>query len=156
MKKVLFVIAAVLLFTSCISNELIFDKTFYFEENVWNRFDIIEFNPHLKKTGKYYDIVLKISYENGFQYENLPINTVLKFPDGQVNVFRTVVGIKGADGSYQGSVFGDTWTVEKDIHTHKRLDKSGIYSLSVQQLTQYFNLEGLVSVQCIVRLSKNQ
>ncbi len=156
MKKSLFLCLLLFLCVSCRNGKPVLDEQVSFSNGMWNRFRILEFHPQTTKADRYYDFVIKISVEDDFSYAEIPINTVLTAPDGQVNVMRKSIGILQADGQHYGTAYGDVWTVEKTIHSHKKLKEVGSYTFAVQQLTQYYELEGITAVSCQVLPSKKQ
>ena len=146
----------VLLSCGCRPKQPILEETVSFPNHAWNRFNKVPFQVTVRNPETYYDILLRVSFMDGFQYDEIPVNTVLKGPDGQVNVMRKVLGTRNADGGYAGSVYGDVWTVEKAVHTHRKFGKEGVHTMEVEHLTQYFDLDGIVSVGCVIVPSKEQ
>lgn len=140
----------------CQSRQPILEETVSFSNRAWNRFQKVTFWTTVRNPDTYYDIVLRVSFMDGFPYDEIPVNTVLKAPDGQVNVMRKVLGTRNGDGSYAGTVYGDVWTVEKTVHSHRKFGKEGAHLLEVEQLTQYYDLDGIVSVGCVIVPSKEQ
>lgn len=146
----------VLVSCGCRPKQPILEETVSFTNHAWNRFNKVPFKIAVRNPDTYYDILLRVSFIDGFPYDEIPVNTVLKSPDGQVNVMRKVLGTHNADGGYAGSVYGDVWTVEKAVHSHRKFGKEGEYTFEVEHLTQYYDLEGIVSVGCVVVPSKEQ
>lgn len=138
-----------LIFTSCSNKKAIYEQTVSFPNYQWNRFHIVEFSPEIKKQKKSYDFILSITYQEGYPYETLPINTVLKYPNGQKSIFKYVFLVRNEDG-YIGNIEGNNRSIEATIHSDKKLPEAGIYTFAVQQLTQYYDLQNIVSVSCKV------
>ena len=151
----IFICLSLLLMVSCHRKPLM-EETYTLQEKSWNRFRVLTFKPELVKENCYYDIVLEISYMDGFAYDELPLHTILTAPDGQKNILSKKVRIRNKSGEYQGNVYGDTWTVKKVVFDHKQLKNKGIYTFDVQQMTQYYELPGIVSVKCVVLYSNKQ
>lgn len=142
--------------SGCQSRQPLLDETESFPNMAWNRFHKVVFQVDVQQPERYYDILLRVSFMDGFPYSEIPVNSVLKAPDGQVNVMRKVLGARNEDSSYAGTVFGDVWTVEKTLHSHRKFGKTGTHILEVEQLTQYYDLDGIVSVGCVIVPSKEQ
>ena len=140
----------------CQSKKPVFDETVVFPDHAWNRINIVTFQPQINRTDVYYDVEIAVQYADGFEYSEIPLNIVLKSPDGQVNVARKTLGTRKADGSREGSVYGDTWTVRKTVFSHRRFREAGTYAMDVHHLTQYFDLRGIEGVGCIVKPSEKQ
>ncbi len=132
-----------------------YEQTIHFPDHQWNRFHIIEFMPEVKKVKKPYDIKLVLTYTEEYPYETIPVNTVLTYPNGQKNILRYVFLVKDKNG-FIGTVDGNKRSIQATIHSNKQLPEPGIYTFTVQQLTQYYDLENIVSVHCIVVPSKKK
>ncbi len=142
-------IALLIGFSSCSSKKPIYEQTVNFPNYQWNRFNILEFSPEIKKTKKTYDFAVILTYQEGYPYETLPINTVLTYPNGQKNILRRVILIKNEQG-YLGNKEGKLRRIETIIHTGKKFSEVGKYTFTVQQLTQYYDLENIASIRCKV------
>lgn len=154
-QKFIWCVCTVLCCCSCQTNKPVFDETVCLD-HVWNRFNILTFQPQISRTDVYYDVEISIQYDDGFEYSEIPFNTVMKAPDGQVNVMRKVLGTRKADGGREGSVYGDTWTATKTVFAHRKFREAGTYTIEVQHLTQYFDLRGIEGVRCTVKPSEKQ
>ncbi|MBO4282563.1 MAG: hypothetical protein J5873_05160 [Bacteroidales bacterium] len=141
-------------FCSCRPGQPLMDETVSFPNHAWNRFRVLSFHPELPKEDGCYDVKVRIVVSDDFAFSEVPIHTVLKSPDGQVNVMRKVVGVRKADGSHEGTVFGDSWTVEKTIYSQRKFSQKGTYTFEVQQMTQYYDLNGIEAVSCVILPTK--
>lgn len=141
--------------TGCNKQKPIYEKTISFPNYEWNRFNILEFSPEIKKIKKSYAFTLVLTYKEGYPYETLPVNTILTYPDGQKNIIRYVFLIK-KDNAFIGNKEGSLRHIEAVIHPDKTFSEAGIYTFSVQQLTQYYDLNHIVSVGCKVSYSYNK
>lgn len=139
---------------SCHSDRALMDETVSFPDHKWNRFRVLAFQPEFPKENEYYEVKVRIAVSDDYPYSEVPIHTVLTAPDGQVNVMRKVVGVRKADGSHEGTVFGDTWTVEKTIYPQRKFTRKGTYTFEVQQITSYYDLKGIEAVSCVILPTK--
>ncbi len=142
-------------FSACNKQKTIYEKTISFPNYEWNRFNIIEFSPEIKKLNKSYTFTLLLTYKEGLPYETLPVNTVLTYPSGQKNIIRHVFLIK-KDNAYIGNKEGNLRHIEAIIHPDKIFSEEGLYTFSAQQLTQYYDLDYMVSVGCKVSYSSKK
>ncbi len=156
MKKTLLLFAALTLTFCACNRKPIYDETVSFQERSWNRFRVLTFQPEVEKAGRYYDVVVKISYADGFEYDQIPFHAILTAPDGQRNIVRKNMKVRNAEGGYLGEAYGDVWTTGKVVFEHKQLKDPGVYTFTVQQMTQYYELPGVVAVNCVVKLSEKQ
>lgn len=156
MKHIVYVsILLLLVSSSCSNKKPVYEQTMHFPDYQWNRFHIVEFNPEIKKLKKPYDMKLAITYTENYPYETIPVNTVLTYPNGQKNILRYVFLVKDKNG-FIGTVDGNKRSIEATIHSNKQLPETGIYTFTVQQLTQYYDLENIVSVHCMLIPSKKK
>lgn len=155
-RKIVCVAFAALLCIGCHSKKPVFEETVNFSKHAWNRFNVLDFQPQLKGTDVYYDVEVTVHYADNFEYSEIPLNIVMKSPGGQVNVMRKVLGTRKADGSREGSVYGDTWSVSKTVFSHRQFKEAGTYSIQVHHRTQYFDLRGIEGVSCTIKPSEKQ
>jgi len=148
-------ISFIICFSACNKQKPIYERTISFPNYQWNRFNTLEFTPEIKKLKKSYTFTLVITYKEGYLYETLPVNTVLTYPNGQKNIIRHVFLIK-KDNAYIGNKEGNQRQIEAVIHPDKIFSDAGVYAFSVQQLTQYYDLNHIVSVGCKVNYSSKK
>lgn len=139
--------------TSCTNQKPLYEKTITFPDYQWNRFNILEFTPEIKKIKHTYNFSVVLTYREGFPYETLPINVVLTYPNGQKSIVRYVFLIQNEHG-YMGDKIDTNRRIEAVIYANKELTEAGMYNFTVQQLTQYYDLGNIVSVECKVSTSK--
>ncbi len=153
MKKhiVLFLIISLGL-TACNNKKVIYEKNIFFSDLKWNRFSILEFTPEIKNIKKTYDFIVSVKFKEGYQHNTLPINTILIYPNGQKNINRHVFLMKNEYG-YLGNSENDSRYIEAIIHNKKQFTETGTYTFTVQQITQYYDLENIKAVECKVILS---
>ncbi len=154
MKKIiLFSFVFLIGITSCTNQKPLYEKTINFPDYQWNRFNILEFTPEIKKVKHTHSFSIILTYREGFPYETLPVNTVLTYPNGQKSIIRYVFLIQNEHG-YMGDKIDNNRRIEAVIHSDKELADVGMYNFTIQQLTQYYDLENIVSVGCKVKTAK--
>lgn len=154
MKHLVYVsILLCIVFSSCSNQKPVYEQTIQFPDFQWNRFHILEFKPEVKKVKKPFDFRIVITYTENYAYETIPVNTVLTYPNGQKNILRYVFPVKDKNG-FIGTKDGNKRSIEASIHSNKQLPEFGIYTFTVQQLTQYYDLENIVSVHFLLIPSK--
>ncbi|MDR2409461.1 MAG: hypothetical protein LBE13_15280 [Bacteroidales bacterium] len=147
--NVLFFICVSFLF-SCSSKK---DKTeikIQFPHHVWNRFEPMDTTFTVSDIKKVYDIAVALSVMNGFEHSAIPLEIVITSPSGQKNIINRVIAVKDKENNHTGEVYGDVWTVEQTIYSHKEFMEEGDYSIRIHNRTQYYELFQVVSLSFII------
>jgi gliding motility-associated lipoprotein GldH len=151
----LFAICVSLLY-SCSSKE---DKTeikIAFPNYKWNRFAPMDTTFVVSNINRTYDVSVGLSVLDGFEHSRVPVEIVITSPDGQENIINKVIVLKDENNKYTGAVYGDVWTVEQSIYSHKEFMEEGTYRVFIQNRTQYYDLFKTVSLSFIISPSKPQ
>jgi hypothetical protein len=121
-----------------------------FGNAVWNRFMPMDATFEIKKVNTVYEIAVSLSVVEGFELEEVPLEIVLTAPDGQQNIVQRTLLIK-REGNYTGKVHENIRTTERVIYPSKQFSQAGTYSVYIQNLTQYYELDKVESLSFIVR-----
>jgi gliding motility-associated lipoprotein GldH len=139
---------------SCSSKE---DKTeikIQFPNYKWNRFEPMDTTFVVSNINKVYDVTVALSVIDGFEHNRVPIEMVITSPSGQKNIINKVIVLKDEENRHIGKVYGDTWTVEQTIYSHKEFMEEGTYRVFIQNRTQYYDLFKTVSLSFIITQTK--
>jgi hypothetical protein len=108
----------------------------------------------VSNTKMIYDVSVELSVLNGFEHSRVPIEVVITSPSGQKNIVNKIIAVKDNQNNHIGNVYGDTWTVEQTIYSHKEFTEEGVYALSIQNRTQYYELFPVVSLSFVISPAK--
>lgn len=144
MKKYFFVLMVILL--SACNKPKTFEETVYFENLIWNRFQIIEHEFNIENTEKLYDLKLQFMHTFAYHTDHILMNITLYFPTG---------GFRSKDYEFRLQNDELQWMVEpKDnIYKHEltvlqgiRFPEAGIQKIRIENKMTKFNLTDVVGV----------
>ncbi|MDR1181422.1 MAG: hypothetical protein LBL13_05555 [Bacteroidales bacterium] len=139
---------------SCSSKEEKTEIKIQFPNHIWNRFEPMDTTFTVSNTKMIYDVSVELSVLNGFEHSRVPIEVVITSPSGQKNIVNKIIAVKDNQNNHIGNVYGDTWTVEQTIYSHKEFTEEGVYALSIQNRTQYYELFPVVSLSFVISPAK--
>ncbi|MDR1459261.1 MAG: hypothetical protein LBI60_03505 [Bacteroidales bacterium] len=103
---------------------------------------------------KIYDVAVELSVMDRFEHSRIPVEVVITSPAGQKNIVNSVIAVKDKENKHTGTVYGDVWTVKQTIYSQKEFMEEGVYSLFIQNRTQYYELSPVVSLSFIISPAK--
>ena len=124
-----------------------------FANHTWNRFAPMDAEFTITNKKKTYEVAVSLGVVNGFELDNVPLEIVITAPNGQKNILDRTIVVK-KDGNYLGKAYGDVWTTELVIYREKQFSAEGTYTVSIQNRTQYYDLENVESLVFSVRPAK--
>lgn len=143
-----FLITIVLL--SC-QGSTVFREFRKFENYTWERFDKITFNIPIEEEGIIADINLSIRYLEQYPYVDLPMNIILSTPTGEERIIEKTMIIKDVDGNFKGKVAGSYWDLEELLWGNFIFNKTGNYTVEIENLNPRPGIPALVDIGLIVK-----
>ena len=140
------------LFISCSGYK--HEKELLFQGDTWNRFVPFMDTIEIDNIAKNYDLNIAFSVWDNFEYSLIPMEIVVYYPNGQESVFKKYFSIKDLQGNHLGTVKGNVWTVEMNVFQYRQFPEKGKYIISVQHLTQYYDLPRVCSLKTTLTRSK--
>ncbi len=122
-----------------------------FENYTWERFDKITFNIPIEEEGIIADINLSIRYLEQYPYVDLPMNIILSTPSGEERIIEKTVIMKDADGTFKGKVAGSYWDLEELLWDNFIFNKTGNYTVEIENLNPRPGIPALVDIGLIVK-----
>ncbi len=153
---ILFFFTCVVVVSSCSSKRHETNIKVQFSNCIWNRFEPMDTVFTISNIKKAYDVTVELSVLNGFEHSRIPIEIVITSPSGQQNILNKVLVMKDEQDNHIGKVYGDTWTVQQIIYSHKEFTEEGKYSVTIQNRTQYYDLPKVESLSFIITPSKKK
>ncbi|MDR0604121.1 MAG: hypothetical protein LBG80_07460 [Bacteroidales bacterium] len=148
--NVLFFIC-VLFLCSCSPKKGKTELKIQFPNQVWNRLEPVDTTFTVSNIEKAYDITVALSVLNGFELNYIPLEVVITAPSGQKNIIPNIgITLKDKENNHIGTVYGDVWTVEQTVYSHKEFTEEGNYSIRIHNRTQYYELFKVVSMSLII------
>ena len=147
------VILTILFLTSC-SGGKIFEEHTDIKGNVWNRFEVIEFETDIRDIGNSYDFFITIRHMEQFPLKFITIDFTFYTPSGETRSSEHRIDIKDADGNLLGKGMGDLWDLEKAVWKGYTFSEPGICRFEISSTMSYADLPGIMQVGLIVRKAR--
>lgn len=151
MKKILFPLALLLLFTYSCQQKKIYQERHKFDNYTWQRFDKLTFDIPIEKSGTTGDIVLTIRHITQYPYPNLPMYVILNTPSGEERILEKDIQLVDLTGDFKGDVAGDLWDVEETLWPGFYFTEAGTYKIEIENIIPKMGIPGLVDVGIYVK-----
>lgn len=112
-------------------------------EDLWLHIDKIRFDYEVSDISRPYDLLLNVTHDDDFSYENLYINVTTVFPDGKNTVNPVSLQLADYNGDWLGDCDGKSCVLSIEISTKAYFEKSGKYSLQLEQYSRKDSLRGI-------------
>lgn len=136
----------ILVTTQCTNRE----KEFFsaeqpFENDIWQRFQVLEFDIPIEEKNKTYDIFFTVKYSDEFQHDNIPLHAILRTPAGSKRVHEFTIEVRDANGKDIGKKTEDSgyYTLKTPLWQELTISDPGKASLSLEQIIPKFKTKGI-------------
>lgn len=132
-KNRFFLILILIGFTSCDSNNRVFDEYKTLKDGLWDAHKSVEFQFSITDTISRNNLFINLRNNNKYSYSNLYLITDLKFPDGKKIVDTLQYRMTDNEGNFLGSGFSEIKENKLFYKEQKIFPISGEYSMSIRQ-----------------------
>ena len=153
MKKIfsLLLIAVILATIGCREDNP--NEIYYpFQNEIWQRFNILSFELPVEKADKPYKIMLFARHNQDFPYKALDFNMVMNTPSGEERINEYRLKVKNRAGEFLGSCENEICEAAIILKKEIYITKSGLLLIELENLTPRIETPGLLGVG--VRLEK--
>lgn len=127
--KILFLLSLFFILNSCNSGTFSqFDKMP--ENNRWEKSDLKGYEFEIKDDSKRYTIVFEFSHVYDYQFDSIPIQFIIKSPDGKEENLAVDIQLKDSSGKQLAECSGDVCDLKYTVKKQTRLN-SGTYKIIV-------------------------
>src|SRR5690554_2178099 len=117
------------------NSDALYDKSYYFKDNVWNKKDTAYFKVEVKNTDVVHDYILSLRTSKEYQYNNLWLHIFITAPDGSTSKVAQMIPLANPDGSWIGKKSGTL--VESTLRfDSKPFPLEGEYIFKITNATQ--------------------
>ncbi len=120
----------------------------------WTYADSLVFNYAVTDTLSPYDLFLTVEHSPEFKYENLYINAVTQFPDGNRSVHPVSLQLVGDDDNWIGKCSSTSCKAAIHIAEKAYFKQPGDYKLVLEQYSRSESLDGIISIQLQILKAK--
>ncbi|MGM0566182.1 MAG: hypothetical protein ACQESX_05440 [Bacteroidota bacterium] len=128
-----------------VSEKEIFTAKQAFENDTWQRFQILDFDIPFEEENKAYDLYFTVTYSEDFQHDNIPLHAILKTPAGSKRVNEFTIEVRDANGQDIGEKADDAkyYTLKAPLWQELTISEPGEASLSLEQIIPKFKTPGI-------------
>lgn len=154
MYKSLFFTFITIFFQAC-SNDVVYQKKFELENNSWKSEQILSYIWEIKDTTQWYSMVLEITHDVDFRFQNQYVKTKTTFPDSTFQ--EQVLSLELFDDT--GRPFGNCGSSDCQtpiqLQTKVKFAKGGSYQLQVKQDGRESESKGIHSIELKIAKARN-
>ncbi len=130
------------LFVASCSGALV-DKTIAIEEKIWKD-QAVTFDFEVTDTSRHYDLVLYLTHDDDFAYQNLYARLTVNFPPpNEARVNPLSMQLSDEQGNWYGQCSGGSCTIPLAFMTNTKFQYIGKHSLVFQQYSRALQVEGV-------------
>jgi gliding motility-associated lipoprotein GldH len=152
-KLLLYILVLLMAFASC-SGGKIFEKHEKIKGNVWDRFDVIEFEVNIEDVSDPYDFFVSFRYMEQFPLKYVDIDFTIYAPSGETRSSEHRIKFKDKEGKLIGKGMGDLWDLEEVLRESYTFSEPGICKVEISSTMSYADIPGIMTVGLIVRESR--
>ena len=153
MKRLLFSLfltgIAALFLTSCYNNR-VFDNYKSIPTSGWKKDSSVIFSFDIASTSQQYNLYLNVRYRTGYKYSNLWLIVEITAPDGTTKEDIVEITLADSTGKWLGEGFGGLKTIVNIFHRGDTFDKTGVYTVKIQQSMSEDNLKDINDIGFMV------
>jgi len=116
----------------------------------WKYSDTLSFEYEISDVSKAYDLMLRVSHNKDFRYENLYIRATTTFPDMTVTSSPLSLELSKDGGEWEGNCSSKTCTAEIMLSQQAFFKTKGRYRLKLEQFSRQDSLPGVSSMTLLL------
>lgn len=125
-----------------------------FKENIWPKFEPVEYLFEGSGTHEAYYIALNIAYTQAFSGTELPLVCTITAPSGEMRVMEKRFWLKSLNGTHKGIPSGSLWVAKSAIWPEIEFREDGQYKLEIACDQAKMFLNGIAWVQVEIKKGK--
>ncbi len=153
MKKIVIISLISFLLAGC-TNSTVFKEYRKFDNVIWGRFDIQNFEVPVKK-GEPLDLYFALRHHTDFPFNFIDVNITLFTPDGEMRSRDYHYRLIGTDLKWKGDGMGELWDIDLPIRKNVLFNQSGICKIRVESKMNRTQLPGIIEIGVIAKKSDN-
>lgn len=116
-----------------------------FPDQVWARFNLLQFEIPLEKPGEY-DISLFAAFTPGYTPSSLDFNMIMNTPSGEERTNEYTLPVKNETGTFIHGCAGDSCAAEIMLKKGITLGKKGLLRVEIENLIPKISTPGILGV----------
>jgi gliding motility-associated lipoprotein GldH len=129
----------------------IYEKSHKIPNNIWLYNQNVSFNFEINDTSQLYDIVLYVSHNADFEYQNFYTLLKVDAPAQEKSRIDTIsIELSDAVGAWHGKCSGNYCETPITFISQTAFAKTGKYTLQFEQFSRQDSLSGIQSLRLVV------
>lgn len=120
------------------------------EGSNWSYNDTLSYNVNIRDTSIRYDIGLEIVHTTDFAYQNLYVQIVTMFPDGELLTQTLPIDFADYTGLWYGNCRGELCQLRVVLQENAIFDQIGNHSFKVMQYMRIDPVPGITEVAMLL------
>lgn len=145
--------ALLVIFSSCERPEVISERK-AFENQIWNRFEILEFAFDIEKPDITYDVVLNFEHTEKYYTDHINTNITFYMPGGSMRSRDYTFKLKNDKLEWLGNAEKKAINHQLPIILGMKFPEVGNYKMRVESKMTKFNLENIKAVGLSIKPAK--
>ena len=102
-----------------------------------------------------YELELRISHADNYDFQNLYVRTNTTFPSGKIVTSVTSLELANADATWAGDCSGDACKVTLPLQSRFKFPEEGKYTWMIEPYMRMDTVQGIESIEVIFREVKS-
>ncbi len=151
MKKITIIALLSMLLLTCCNQRKVYEHYEDIKGNIWNRFNVIEFDFNIENPSTPYDFYVAFRYMEQLPLKSMTIDFTFYTPSGETRSSEHRIDFKDKDGNLLGHGMGDLWDVEKLLWKGFTFTEPGTCKVEISSKMSYSDIPGIMQVGLIVK-----
>ncbi len=130
-------------FQACGDEVVVSNRATFSDAHPWTYQDSLVINFDISDTSQYYDLKLRLDFEDSYPYQNVYLKIGTKYPDGAWVYSQLNVDLAYSDGRWIADCTGHSCSAEINLIQNFYFRDLGSYAISVAQYTRSERLESV-------------
>ncbi len=128
-----------------VSEKEVFSADQAFEDDTWQRFQVLDFDIPFQEGNTAYDIYFTLTYSEEFQHDNVPVHAILTTPAGSKRVHEFTIEVRDASGKELGQKEDDSkyYILQAPLWQKLTIAEPGTANLTLEQIIPKFKTPGI-------------
>lgn len=128
----------------------VYENSVEFENNSWQRFNILKWNFENTDVGRECDFKMKLLITDDVPWNFIPILFTITSPSEDERAQEHKFWIRNSNGELSGTKVGNYYEYSFDLRSDYLLNEKGIYGVSMENKMYKYDNSGFVKLELIV------
>jgi gliding motility-associated lipoprotein GldH len=151
-KQIILLLIIPFLILSC-GRGKIFEEHKKIDNMTWDRFEVIDFDIPIEKTGVPYDLIFAMRHHTDIPFDEVEINFTMWTPGGETRSRDYTIRIRDREGNLVGDGLGALWDIRVPMKEGYAFSEEGVCKVEIANRMHKLKTVGIMEIGFIVRES---